>query len=62
VVERRRDVYARDLDAVSIAAAGVDVVGPKSEAGVVGLAAQEVEVVLADEELRVVYGINHRGY
>lgn len=53
------DVLALDSNALRVCAAGGDFVGPEGEAGGVGLAVEEVEVVLANEELRVVNGINH---
>ena len=48
--ERRRDMDALDLDALLVGAAGGDLVNPEGEPARVGLAIQEVEVMLANEE------------
>src|SRR5262249_8692717 len=55
--ECRRDVDALHLSALNICAADVNVVGPKSKARGVGLAVEEVAIVLADIEVSTVDGI-----
>src|SRR5207237_10856604 len=59
--EGRVRVDALELDAGGVRAAGGDVVRPEGEARGVRLAVEEVEVVLADEEVRVVNGVRGRG-
>src|SRR5215207_7380348 len=50
--EGRRRVDALDLAALLVGAARLDVISPEGPARLVRLAVEEVEVVLADEELR----------
>ena len=58
--ERRGRIDAFDFAASQVSTARFDVIDPEVESGFVGLAAQEVEIVLADEVLGGIQRI-HRG-
>src|SRR5262249_31497456 len=58
--EGRRDIDAAIVNAASIRSASGDLVGPIIQSTLIGFAIEKVAVVLADEELRVVYPVrNH---
>src|SRR3954463_3359812 len=59
--EGRRDVDALDLAALRVRAARLYLVSPEGEARSIGLAVEEVPVVLRDEEGRRVYGVDDGG-
>src|SRR5207253_9582011 len=58
--ERGRDIYAARLQALRVTNAGRELIRPERFARRVGLAIEEIVVVLADERLRVAYGVGLR--
>ena len=53
-------VDALDLDTLRVGATRSNAAGPEVEAGSIGLATQEIEIVLTDKEVCIVHGITLR--
>ena len=57
--ERGRVVDAFDFNALYVAATGNDLISPEGKTGCIRLAVEEVSILLTNEELRVVEGIEY---